>query len=44
MTFNIINIIDESVTETSLKRLINEKLYKIIQLTEFNDNISKQML
>lgn len=41
MTFNIINIIDESVTETSLKRLINEKLYKIIQLTEFNDNISK---
>lgn len=41
MTFNIINIIDESVTKTSLKRLINEKLYKIIQLTEFNDNISK---
>ncbi len=41
MTFNIINIIDENITETSLKQLINEKLYKIIQLIELNDNISK---
>lgn len=41
MTFNIINIIDENITETSLKQLINEKLYKIIQLMELNDNISK---
>ena len=41
MTFNIINIIDEKITETSLKQLINEKLYKIIQLMELNDNISK---
>lgn len=41
MTFNIINIIDENITETNLKQLINEKLYKIIQLMELNDNISK---
>ena len=39
MTFNIINVIDENINENSLKKLINEKLYKIIQLIEFNDNI-----
>ena len=31
MTFNIINVIDENINENSLKKLINEKLYKIIQ-------------
>lgn len=41
MTFNIINVIDENINENSLKKLINEKLYKIIQLIELNDNISK---
>lgn len=39
MTFNIINVIDENINENSLKKLINEKLYKIIQLIELNDNI-----
>ena len=39
MTFNIINVIDENINENSLKKLINEKLYKIIQLIVLNDNI-----
>ena len=38
MTYNIINIIDKNLTDTKLKELINKKLYKIIELTEFNVN------
>ncbi len=41
MTYNIIDIIDKDLTDTKLKEIINIKLYKIIELMEFNVNYSK---
>ena len=36
MTYNIIDIMDKNLTDTKLKEIINKKLYKIIELMEFN--------
>ena len=36
MEYNIINIVDKDLTDTELKKIINNKLYKIIELLEFN--------
>lgn len=36
MTYNIIDIIDKNLTNTNLKNIINKKLYRIIELMEFN--------
>ena len=38
MTYNIIDIVDKNLTDTKLKKLVNKKLYKIIELIEFNVN------
>ncbi len=38
MTYNIIDIVDKNLTDTKLKEIINKKLYKIIELMEFNAN------
>ena len=44
MTYNIIDIIYKDLTDTKIKEIINKKLYKIIELMEFNVNYSEQML
>ena len=36
MTYNIIDIVDKDLTDTKLKEIVNKKLYKIIELLEFN--------
>lgn len=41
MTYNIIDIIDKDLTDTKIKEIINKKLYKIIELMEFNVNYSE---
>lgn len=38
MNYNIIDIVDVNLTDTKLKELVNKKIYKIIELIEFNDN------
>ncbi len=38
MIYNIIDIMDKNLTDTKLKKLVNKKLYKIIELIEFNVN------
>jgi len=41
MKYNIIDIVDNKLTDTKLKEIVNKKLYKIIELMEFNVNYSK---
>ena len=41
MQYNIIDIVDEKLTDTKLKEIINKKLYNIIELMEFNVNTAK---
>lgn len=41
MTYNIIDIVDKKLTDTELKEIVNKKLYKIIELLEFNVNYSE---
>ena len=41
MTYNIIDIVDKNLTDTELKEIVNKKLYKIIELLEFNVNYSE---
>ena len=41
MIYNIIDIMDKNLTDTKLKEIINKKLYKIIELMEFNVNYSE---
>lgn len=41
MQYNIIDIVPENLTDTKLKEIINRKLYKIIELMEFNVNTAK---
>ena len=41
MTYNIIDIVDKDLTDAKLKEIINKKLYKIIELLEFNVNYSE---
>mgnify|MGYP005788189931 FL=1 len=41
MKYNIIDIVDKTLTDTKLKEIVNKKLYKIIELMEFNVNYSK---
>lgn len=41
MNYNIIDIVDNNLTDTKLKKLVNKKLYKIIELMEFNANYSE---
>ena len=38
MTYNVIDIVEDELTDTKLKEIINKKLYKIIELLEFNVN------
>lgn len=38
MKYIITDIINENLTNTKLKEIINKKLYKIIELTYFNTN------
>lgn len=38
MTYNIIDIMNKDLTDTKLKKIINKKLYRIIELIEFNIN------
>ena len=37
MKYNVIDIIDDKLTDTKLKEIINKKLYKIIELMELVD-------
>lgn len=41
MQYNISYIVDENLTDDELKDIINKKLYKIIELLEFNVTYSK---
>ena len=41
MKYNIIDIVDDKLTDTKLKEIVNKKLYKIIELMELNVNYSK---
>lgn len=41
MQYNIIDIVPENLTDTKLKEIVNKKLFKIIELMEFNVNYSK---
>ena len=41
MTYNITDIVNKDLTDTKLKEIINKKIYKIIELLEFNVNYSK---
>ena len=41
MQYNIIDIVDENLTDTNLKEIVNKKLYRIIELMEFNVNTLK---
>ena len=41
LTYNIIDIVDKDLTDTKLKEIVNKKLYKIIELLEFNVNYSE---
>ena len=41
MKYNIIDIVDDKLIDTKLKEIVNKKLYKIIELMEFNVNYSK---
>ena len=41
MKYNIIDIVDKDLTDTKLKEIVNKKLYKIIELFEFNVNYSE---
>ena len=38
MKYNIINIIDKDLTNARIKEIVNKKLYRIIELLEFNNN------
>lgn len=38
MQYTVIDIVDKSLTSNELKEIINEKLYNIIELVEFDDN------
>ena len=38
MKYNIIEILNKNLTNNKLKKLINKKLYKIIELLEFSTN------
>ncbi len=41
MEYNVIDIVDDKITDTKLKEIINKKLYKIIELLEFNVNTAE---
>ena len=41
MTYTVKEIYNENLTDTKLKEIINKKLYKIIELMEFNVNYSE---
>ncbi len=41
MNYNVINIIDEDLTDKKIEEIINKKLYKIIEFMELDINISK---
>ena len=41
MNYNIIDIINENLTDTDLKEIINRKLFNIIELLEINLNYSE---
>ena len=34
--YNVIEIIDENITNSKLKEIINRRLYRIIELLEFD--------
>ncbi len=38
MKYNVIDIIDKEITDTKLKKIINKKLYRIIEFMDFNVN------
>ena len=38
MSYNIIDIMNKDLSYTKLKKIINKKLYRIIELIEFNIN------
>ena len=35
MKYNIIDIVDDKITDTELKKIINKKIYKTIELWEY---------
>ncbi len=41
MNYNIIDIVDDNLTDTKLKELVNKKIYNIIEIMEFNVNYSE---
>ena len=41
MKYNITDIVNKDLTDTKLKEIINKKIYKIIELLEFNVNYSE---
>ena len=41
MKYIITDVVDKDLTDTYLKEIINKKIYKIIELLEFNVNYSE---
>lgn len=41
MIYNVIEIINENLTDTELKKIINEKIYNIVDLLEMSLNSSE---
>ena len=37
MMYNVIDIVNNDLTDIKLKEIVNKKLYKIIELLEFNN-------
>ena len=37
MKYNVIDIVNNDLTDIKLKEIVNKKLYKIIELLEFNN-------
>ena len=41
MEYKVIDIIDDEISNIKLKKIINKKLYNIIELMEFNVNTAE---
>ncbi len=41
MKYNVINIIDSNLDDDKVKKIVNKKLYKIIELLEFETDYDK---
>lgn len=43
MQYNVIDIIDDKISDDLMKEIINKKFYKIVEYMEFGDDISNSL-